>query len=149
MKIVIKILAVWGCIATIPLVYLLVDHLDATGIVEFRQAPQADYYFPADLQVINLPRWDLTNAVPLSPDGAVQAAMKYGTELHPGIVAWDVDWISLDRQADGIWSYNIFLIDRRSGRYSTANVRVLMDGRIWKAHKGPRKGQLLRYPFSI
>ncbi|MGZ8938338.1 MAG: hypothetical protein ACXW32_03915 [Limisphaerales bacterium] len=140
MKTATRILAVWGCIATIPLIYLLVVHLDSEGIVEFRQHPQADYYFPADLQVMNLPRWDLTNTVPLSPDGAVRAAMRYGTELHPEIVAWDVDRISLERQADDVWSYNISLVDRKSGRYSTAYVKVLMDGRVWKPQKGPRNG---------
>ena len=140
MKTFTKILAVWGCIATLPLIYLLVVYLDAEGIVEFRRHPGVDYYYPADLQTMNLPAWSLTNAIPLSPDAAVRAAMQYASAKHPGIASWEVDGISLERQGSGgIWSYRLDLIDRQSGRYVTEYPRVLMDGSIWKPTKEERK----------
>ena len=108
--------------------------------MEFRRHPGVDYYYPADLQTMNLPSWNLTNAIPLSPDAAVRAATHYASESHPGIASWDVDRISLEKQgSEGIWSYNIGLIDRKSGRYVDAYARVLMDGTIWKPTKEERK----------
>ena len=139
MKTATKILAIWGCIATIPLLYLLVVYLDSEGSVEFRRHPGVDYYYPADLQTMNLPSWNLTNAIPLSPDAAVGAAMRYATEQHPNISIWEVDRIFLEKQGSRIWSYNLGLIDRQSGRYVDAYVRVLMDGSIWKPTKEERK----------
>ncbi len=135
-----KILAVWGCITTLPLLYLLVVYLDSEGIVEFRRHPGVDYYYPADLHAMDLPAWSLTNAIPLSPDAAVRAAMRYASEKHPGIASWEIDGISLERQGSGgIWSYRLNLIDRQSGRYVTEYPRVLMDGSIWKPTKEERK----------
>jgi hypothetical protein len=140
MKTFTKILAIWGCIATLPLLYLLFVYLDSEGIVEFRRPAGVDHYYPADLQTMNLPRWNLTNAIPLSPDAAVKAAMQYASEKHPGATTWDVDRISLEKEGDGgIWSYDFFLIDRQSGRYDTETPKVLMDGSIWKPTKEERK----------
>jgi hypothetical protein len=135
-----KILAIWGCVATIPLLYLLVVYLDSEGIVEFCRHPGVDYYYPADLRAKSLPSWNLTNAIPLSPDAAVRAAMRYATAQHRGVLTWDVDRIFLEKQGGGIWSYDLGLIDRQSGRYVSVGVRVLMDGSIWK----PTKEQRLR-----
>ena len=140
MKTFTKILAVWGCIATLPLFYLLVVYLNNEGIAAFRRHPGAEYYYPADLQTMKLPTWNLSNAIPLSPDAAVRAAMQYASEKHPGIVSWEVDSISLERLGSGgIWSYRLELIDRISGRYATEYPRVLMDGSIWKPTKEERK----------
>jgi len=140
MKIATKILAIWGAIATLPLLYLLFVYLDSEGIVEFRRHPGVDYYYPADLQTMKLPPWNLTNAIPLSPDAAVTAAMHYASKTHPGVATWDVDRISLEKQGNaGLWSYNIYLVDRQSGRYDVEDARVLMDGSIWKPTKEERK----------
>lgn len=140
MKTATKILAIWGCIATLPLLYLLFVYLDSEGIVEFRRRPGTDYYYPADLQAMGLPRWNLTNAIPLSPEAAVKAAMHYASEKHPGVTAWDVDHISLEKEGDGgIWAYHIGLVDRESSSYSTDYPRVLMDGAIWIPTKEERK----------
>ena len=89
---------------------------------------------------MNLPAWNLTNSIPISPDAAVRAAMHYASEKHTGITAWEADEISLEKEGDeGIWAYVIGLIDRHSGRYEEEYVRVLMDGRIWKPTKEERK----------
>ena len=140
MKLATKILAVWGCIATLPLLYLLLVYLDSEGLVEFRGHPGVDYYYPADLQAMKLPPWNLTNPIPLSPDAAVISAMRYASQKHPGVAAWEADRITLERQGSGvIWVYNIDLIDRQSGRYEAEGARILMDGSIWKPTKEERK----------
>ena len=89
------------------------------------------YYYPADLKSMNLPTWQVTNAIPVTPDQAVMAAIRYYTPKHPDIASWDVDRIDLS-PSDGAWTYNITLIDRRSGRFDVEDVRVLMDGNVWK-----------------
>jgi hypothetical protein len=140
MKIATRILAVWGCVATLSLLCLLCVYLDREGIVEFRRHRGVDYYYPADLQTMNLPPWNLTNAIPLSPDAAMRAAMHYASEKHPGITTWEADRISLEKEGDGgIWAYEIDLIDRQSGRYEVEGARVLMDGSIWKPTKEERR----------
>lgn len=89
------------------------------------------YYHPADLKSMKLPTWQVTNAIPLTPDQAVLAATRYLTPKHPDIAAWDVDSIDLSHY-DDIWTYRVSLIDRHSGRYESEYVRVLMDGNVWK-----------------
>lgn len=136
-KIVIRLLAIWGCIATLPLIYFVCVYLDREGIVEFRRGP-SQYYYPADLQRSNLPSWNLTNAIPLSPDAAVKAATAYAAKKHPGINTWDVEQISLDHVDSNIWKYEIDLIDRQSGSYNAEYVRVLLDGSIWEPTSSPK-----------
>ncbi len=107
MKIAVRILAVWGCIATIPLVCLVCSYLDREGIVEFGSAP-ANYYHSTDLQTKSLPTWNITNAIPLSPDAAVRAALAYASAKHPEVTNWDVDGIHLDQpNGGGIWTYDM------------------------------------------
>lgn len=133
MKVFGKILAVWGCIITIAFICLLAVYLDREGIVEFRKQPGVEYYYPADLQAMHLPAWDLTNRIPLSPDIAVVTAMHYASEQHATVVSWEIDRISLENMGGkGIWFYDVLLIDRKSGNYTTSDVRVLMDGNIWR-----------------
>jgi hypothetical protein len=140
MKIIMKLLAIWGLIATLPLLYLLCVYLDSQGIVAFRRHPGVDYYYPADLEKMNLPSWHLSNSIPLSPDAAARAAMHYATEKHPEVTTWDADRISLEKWgSSGTWTYQIGLVDRQSGGYVDEEVRVLMDGSIWKPTKEERK----------
>jgi len=126
MKMITRILAVVGCVAMIALLWLLILYLNR------------DY--PADLKMMNLPRWRLTNTIPLSPDVAVKAAIRYANGKHPATTIWDVDRVYLEKQDDdGTWSYDICLIDRQSGRPFSVDVRVLMDGNIWEPTKEERK----------
>jgi hypothetical protein len=80
---------------------------------------------------MNLPVWQVTNAIPVTPDQAVAAATRYLAQKHPDIASWDVDSIDLSHN-DGLWTYRISVIDRHSGRYAVEDVRVLMDGNVWK-----------------
>jgi hypothetical protein len=137
MKMATKILAIWGCIATIPFLYWSCGYLEREGIAKFGRQVDAEYYYPADLQTMNLPDWNLTNAIPLSPDAAVRSAMRYATEKNPGITSWDVMDISL-RRGDGIWLYDIELTDQ-SRHYVRTDAKVLMDGTVWKPTKEARK----------
>lgn len=91
----------------------------------------AGYYYPADLKSMKLPTWQVTNAIPVTPNQAVMAAIRYFTPKHPDIASWDVDGIDLS-PSDGAWVYRITLIDRRSGRFDVEDARVLMDGNVWK-----------------
>jgi hypothetical protein len=93
---------------------------------------RTDYYYPADLKTMKLPTWDVTNAIPLTPDRAVLAATRYLNTKQPDIVSWDVDRIELSHEFDSTWTYIISLTDRHSGRYDFEIVRVLMDGNVWK-----------------
>jgi hypothetical protein len=140
MKMITRILAVVGCVAMIALLWLLILYLNRDGIVDFRRQAGVDYYYPADLKMMNLPRWRLTNTIPLSPDVAVKAAIRYANGKHPATTIWDVDRVYLEKQDDdGTWSYDISLIDRQSGRPFSVDVRVLMDGNIWEPTKEERK----------
>ena len=140
MKIIVKALAVWGCIATIPFILLLVAYLDSEGIVMFRRNSATDYYYPVDLEAMKLPQWDLTNAIPLSPDTAVKAAMRFASEKHPDVVNWETHSILLEQNGDdGIWHYTINLSDLRPGGHASEGVKVLMDGSIWKPTNQMRK----------
>ena len=119
---------------TVLLLVSFVGHLGREGIVMFRRG-ETQYYRPAELTNLNLPEWHVTNSIPLSPDQAVAAAVRYASNKHPEIVKWEVDSISLRKETGAIWVYNISLIDRGSGRYETEVVRVLMNGSIWKPWK--------------
>jgi len=98
----------------------------------FRRNGPTQYFYPADLKTMNLPAWQVTNAIPLTPDQAVLAAMRHASTKHPGITTWDVDRIDLHKEFDTTWTYSISLIGRGSGRYAFEVVRVLMDGSVWK-----------------
>ena len=98
----------------------------------FRRSGPTAYFYPADLKAMSLPQWQVTNAIPLTPDQAVLAATRHLSAKHPSITAWDVDSIDLRKEFDATWTYSISLTDRRSGRYEFEVVRVLMDGSIWK-----------------
>ena len=90
-----------------------------------------NYYYPADLKAKNLPTWQATNAIPLTPDQAVLAAMRHVSTKHPSVTKGDVDGIDLRKEFDTTWTYSVSLTDRGSGRYEFEVVRVLMDGSIW------------------
>lgn len=132
MKTITKIIVAWACIATIILIYVLILYLDSQGIVEFRRHSGVDYYYPADLKKMNLPTWNLTNQIPLSPDAAYRVAAKFASDKHPGIQSWDVDSILLTKADEEIWVYEFGLIDRQSGKYFDESVRVLPNGTVWK-----------------
>jgi hypothetical protein len=91
------------------------------------------YYYPDDLKSRNLPVWEVTNAIPLTPDRAVLAATRYATSEHPDAAAWDVESIELRKEFGTIntWVYSVSLVEPKSGRREY-DVRVLMDGSIWK-----------------
>ncbi len=130
-KVATVIIVVCVCLCTLALLIFLIGYLEREGLVMFRSTPTR-YFYPADLKTRNLPAWQVTNAIPLTPDQAVLAAMRHASTTHPGVTTWDVDGIHLQREFDTTWTYNISLTDRRSGGYAFEVVRVLMDGSIWK-----------------
>jgi len=92
-----------------------------------------NYYYPADLKSMNLPVWDVTNDIPLTPDKAVLAASHYATSKHTDIAAWDVESIELRKEfgTTDTWVYGVSLVDPKSNRREY-DIHVLMDGSIWK-----------------
>jgi|YelNatPaOPRAMG01_1025707.scaffolds.fasta_scaffold75110_1 hypothetical protein len=131
-KVATVILVVCACLCTLILLIFLIGYLDREGLVMFRRNGPTQYFYPADLKTMNLPAWQVTNAIPLTPDQAVLAAMRHASTKHPGITTWDVDRIDLHKEFDTTWTYSISLIGRGSGRYAFEVVRVLMDGSVWK-----------------
>ena len=67
---------------------------------------------------MNLPVWQVTNAIPVTPDQAVATAIRYLIPKHPDIASWDMEGIDLSHD-QGAWVYRISFIDRHSGRYDT------------------------------
>ena len=131
-KVATVILVVCACLCTLILLIFLIGYLDREGLVMFRRNGPTQYFYPADLKTMNLPAWQVTNAIPLTPDQAVLAAMRHASTKHRGITTWDVDRIDLHKEFDTTWTYSISLIGRGSGRYAFEVVRVLMDGSVWK-----------------
>jgi hypothetical protein len=131
-KIATVILVVCACITTIILLIFLVGYLDREGLVMFRKSSRTYYYYPADLKARNLPDWHVTNAIPLTPDQAVSAAIRHLNAKLPVGTSWEVNDIHLRNEFDMVWVYDISLNDRGSGGYGFEAVKVLMDGSIWE-----------------
>ncbi|HEU5123408.1 MAG TPA: hypothetical protein VFW05_05015 [Verrucomicrobiae bacterium] len=107
-------------------------------VVSCSRTSTTEYYYPADLKGRTLPVWQVTNAIPLTPDHAVIAAMEGLKTKHSDIASWEVDSIDLRKDYD-YWVYNIMLTARQSGRLEFQNVKVLMDGSIWEPSTERRK----------
>jgi hypothetical protein len=91
------------------------------------------YYSLMELTNTAIPRWEATNAIPVSPDKAVVAAIEYANSMRPQSLSWDVDHMQLLKFSDdSCWFYIVDLIDRKSGRYESEVVRILMNGKVWK-----------------
>jgi hypothetical protein len=90
------------------------------------------YYGSMELTNKNIPIWDPTNSIPLSPDKAVIAAIESANVGRLQPLSWDVDGVELHRYSpDTSWFYIVTLVDRRSGQYELQTVRVLMNGKVW------------------
>lgn len=84
---------------------------------------------PSDLRKLALPEWTGTNAMPLTPDKAVEAAIKHLQAKQPGV--WTLDRVELERQFGDTWTYDIRF---ESDKHNLTRVRVLMNGEIWLPH---------------
>lgn len=120
-----------GCICAITLIVFLIGYLDREGIIMFRRNSTTAYFYPADLKAMNLPQWQPTNAIPLSPDQAVLAAMRHLNTKYTNVTAWEVEHIELQKEVDAIWAYTISLTSQSPGSHRYEIIRVLMDGSIW------------------
>lgn len=125
------ILVVFGGVSVVVLVVLLIGYMSRQGVMFGTRGP-TEYFSPADLKTMNLPQWQVTNAIPLAPDQAVLAAMRYLSVKRPSINSWDVRSIGLEKEFDTTWTYCVSLADHRTGSHEFEVVRVLMDGSVWK-----------------
>jgi len=98
----------------------------------FRKSGSPAYFYPADMKAMSLPQWQVTNAIPLTPDQAVLAATRHLSTKRPGITSCEVDSVDLRKEFDTTWTYSVSLTDHSSGRYEFQVVRVLLDGSIWQ-----------------
>ena len=95
-------------------------------------ASQIDYYSGSILTNKSLPQWDPFNPIPLAPDRAVSIAAAFANSNRPSPISWQVDWIELRRaSSDTAWFYRVALMEKADS-YETMNVRVLLNGEIWK-----------------
>jgi hypothetical protein len=115
--------------------YFLIDYLNREGIVMFGRHSSADSYDFSDIKNWALPVWNPTNAIPLLPNVAVNTAMLNASKRHPGIIAWEVEHLSLEHLTDNqAWYYEVVLIEQ-SNRSAIEIVYVLMDGSVWEPRK--------------
>jgi hypothetical protein len=102
-------------------------------------AGRTDYYSSEQLTNKSIPSWNPTNSIPLSPDKAVIAAIKYANSKRPNPLSWDVDGVELVKYSpQSSWFYSVTLTDRKSGAFESEIVRVLMNGEVWEP-KGNKK----------
>jgi uncharacterized membrane protein YkoI len=120
--------------------YLLIFILIAFGDASAAMADNTDYYYTEDIKIADMPHWNPTNTIPLTPDKAVIAAMVYANKMAKSNKSWDVDEISLESNAtrSDLWYYVIELVDRKSDENDVIIVRVLMNGEIWKPRSKPK-----------
>lgn len=88
-------------------------------------------YQASDLETKNLPAWDVTNAIPITPDKAILSALSYVDNKVKTKHIWVVETINLYK-VNGVWLYDIFMVDREPGHSESEFVRVLMNGEVWK-----------------
>jgi hypothetical protein len=84
--------------------------------------------------------WNPTNAIPLSPDAAVRAALKHLGENHGTNISWRVSSIHLESDKfypSYPWMYQIECESGQAGDrdYKWETVRVLLSGEVWKQRK--------------
>jgi len=90
------------------------------------------YYSLVQLTNSSVPVWNGTNSIPLNPDLAVKAAIKYANlKVHEA--SWDLDHLEIMRlSAQTPWFYSISLTDRKSESMQFETIRVLMNGEVWR-----------------
>jgi hypothetical protein len=105
-----------------------------------RKAEVGEWWDPSELNSMNLPTWQVTNAMPLTPDKAVLAATRYLRAKHGDISSWQVNQIYLAQEPwnSSNWTYTIVLSVALPQRQSSPFhiewpvVKVLMDGNVWE-----------------
>jgi hypothetical protein len=92
------------------------------------------YYSLVQLTNSPVPVWNGTNAIPLNPDLAVKAAIKYAN-LNISETSWELDHLEIRRlSTETPWYYSISLTDGKSEPMQFETIRVLMNGEVWKPY---------------
>jgi hypothetical protein len=107
-----------------------------------RKTDVGEWWDTSDLKEMNLPIWQVTNAIPLTPDKAVLAATHYLSTNYVGfgVFSWQVDNLALYQEDSSNWTYTMTLTVMLTNHFSShtefPSVKVLMDGNVWKpSHK--------------
>ena len=97
-------------------------------------------WFTADLTNYARVDWNPTNAIPLSPDAAVRAALKYLGENYETNTLWQVSSIRLESDEfypSYPWMYQVECKSGQVGArdFKWETVKVLLSGEVWKQRK--------------
>jgi hypothetical protein len=95
------------------------------SLAEAASGESTDYYSTSGLTNSAIPLWNPTNSIPLSPDKAVIAAIKYANSKRQQPLSWDADSVELRKLSpESPWFYTVTLTDRKSGQYELEVVRI-------------------------
>ena len=115
--------------------FLSIVLIVAAGCEDGGSVSETASYKPAALQGRSLPEWDGTNAIALSPEKAVVAAIAFANGKHRTNVQWEVQNVSIQRAGPELpWYYKVFLIERTNS-YRTESVYGLLNGEVWKPYR--------------
>jgi hypothetical protein len=126
------VLICWASVATVVAALALWRYLDDAGF-EFGPIKDVDYYEIPDLRRLNLPSWNQTNTLPLSPELAVKLGLAEVQRRHPSDGEWALKHLELERQYDDVWAYNLTFTQRTGLGHDV--IRVLMSGEVWQPKK--------------
>lgn len=125
--------------ATVFLMAVILFTISACDRIGSRRKPDKAW-FTSDLTNYAKVDWNPTNAIPLSPDAAVRAALKhlgenYGTNTH-----WRVSSIRLESDEfypSYPWMYQVECKSGQAGNgdFKWETVKVLLSGQVWKQRK--------------
>ena len=92
-------------------------------------------WFTSDLTNYATVDWNPTNAIPLSPDAAVRAALAHLSEKHGTNFDWRVSSIRLEKRDWSPWMYEVECESGGDRGSKWESVKVLLSGNVWKQRK--------------
>jgi hypothetical protein len=128
-------LVIWAVASTTLLLLFLLHFILDSSLFAHRGT---DYYYPDDLKRMALPSWTLTKPPPVAVERAVAIAREHVETKYQERAQWSLEKVSLEKEVDSIWVYEISLVNRSAERQRFQFVKVLMNGEIWTPSPNPR-----------
>jgi len=116
------------------LTFALLFTMSACDQISSRRKP-AKAWVTSDLTNYAKVDWNPTNAIPLSPDTAVRAALAHLGETHGTNIDWRVSSIRLEKDDWSPWMYEIECKSGGERDFKWEHVKVLLSGEVWKQRK--------------
>lgn len=117
----------------IPMGVLLFKMSACDRIGSHRKPDKA--WFTADLTNYAKVDWNPTNAIPLSPDAAVRAALTHLEQAYGTNFVWRVSSIGLEKDDWSPWMYKVECKSGQDRDLKWEHVKVLLSGEVWKQRK--------------